>query len=427
VLSRWRGLPLPATLAERLGIGQAADQLVDLGARPGGAARPGRKLLTLVHAMVAGGDLYRRRGAAALRVYPGSTRTSGDGDLHRGTWRRAFTLGHVRQLDRVCGEILGRSGHRVPGPGSDHLTGRKAVLSTTAENFRPSLTEPRRQRVRCAALTGSCPARSPPMEAAIRARPIEPGAQTQPVLRLLHHRAVWLGVSGGRLRHRTALPGYHLWTAVFGLWEVAGSLRPMSWPWRRTPAPVPVPSADKRSRYNAAALDAFLEQARTAAVWYESRADVFERKASTLLGFVGVILVLLPTLRAPIAKAHGQDVRTLLVVLAIAAAVLLALAALAATMVLMPRPYTAPSVPQLSKEWTAYAKQGQAYLTPEHLTGVFVDQLVKRADPQSSPLETLRRDADKRAKWMKWATWLVFVGVLVLAGLTSTLLAKGGA
>jgi hypothetical protein len=37
------------------GIEQGADQLVDLGDRPG-AARPGRKLLTLVHAMVAGGD-----------------------------------------------------------------------------------------------------------------------------------------------------------------------------------------------------------------------------------------------------------------------------------------------------------------------------------------------------------------------------------
>ena len=49
------GLLLAATLAERLGIEQATDQLVDLGDRPG-AARPGRKLLTLVHAMIAGGD-----------------------------------------------------------------------------------------------------------------------------------------------------------------------------------------------------------------------------------------------------------------------------------------------------------------------------------------------------------------------------------
>jgi hypothetical protein len=49
------GLLLPATLAERLGIEQATDQLVDLGDRPG-AAHPGHKLLTLVHSLLAGGD-----------------------------------------------------------------------------------------------------------------------------------------------------------------------------------------------------------------------------------------------------------------------------------------------------------------------------------------------------------------------------------
>jgi hypothetical protein len=49
------GLLLAATLAERLGIQQAADALIDLGNRPG-AAHPGRKLLTLVHSMLAGGD-----------------------------------------------------------------------------------------------------------------------------------------------------------------------------------------------------------------------------------------------------------------------------------------------------------------------------------------------------------------------------------
>jgi hypothetical protein len=49
------GLLLPATLAERLGIEQAADALIDLGEQAG-AHRPGRKLLTLVHAMLAGAD-----------------------------------------------------------------------------------------------------------------------------------------------------------------------------------------------------------------------------------------------------------------------------------------------------------------------------------------------------------------------------------
>jgi hypothetical protein len=48
------GLLLPATLADRLGIEQAADELIDLGERPG-AARPGHKVLTVVHSLLAGG------------------------------------------------------------------------------------------------------------------------------------------------------------------------------------------------------------------------------------------------------------------------------------------------------------------------------------------------------------------------------------
>jgi hypothetical protein len=110
------GLLLPATLAERLGIEQATDQLVDLGDRPG-AARPGRKPLTLVHAMVAGGDciddveLLRSGSTSSVlghQVMASST---------VGTFLRAFTFGHVRQLDKVTGEVLGRAWAAGAGPG----------------------------------------------------------------------------------------------------------------------------------------------------------------------------------------------------------------------------------------------------------------------------------------------------------------------
>jgi len=115
------GLLLPATLAERLGIERATDQLVDLGDRPG-AARPGRKLLTLVHALAAGGDciddveLLRAGSTASVlghRVMAAST---------VGTWLRSFTFGHVRQLDKVTGEILGRAWAAGAGPGDGPLT-----------------------------------------------------------------------------------------------------------------------------------------------------------------------------------------------------------------------------------------------------------------------------------------------------------------
>ena len=49
------GLLLPATLAHRLGIEQVVDELIDLDDRPG-HHRPGSKVLTPAHAMVAGAD-----------------------------------------------------------------------------------------------------------------------------------------------------------------------------------------------------------------------------------------------------------------------------------------------------------------------------------------------------------------------------------
>jgi hypothetical protein len=115
------GLLLPATLAQRLGVEQAADQVIDLGERAG-AHRPGRKLLTLVHAMLAGGDciddadLLRCGQTAAVlghRVMAPST---------LGTFLRAFTFGHVRQLDRLTETVLTRAWAAGAGPGDGPMT-----------------------------------------------------------------------------------------------------------------------------------------------------------------------------------------------------------------------------------------------------------------------------------------------------------------
>jgi hypothetical protein len=187
------------------------------------------------------------------------------------------------------------------------------------------------------------------------------------------------------------------------------------------------PAPERGSRYSAAALDVFLAHARATAAWHEGRIDAFERKASTLLGFVGVILVLLPTLRPSIAGAHGHHMRMFLVSLAILAAVLLVGAAITTAMVLMPREYNVPGLGQLRREWTAYAGYGKAYLAPEQIAAMLVDELVSPPNRERSPLETMRDDAEKRAKWMKWATWLVLSGGVALAGLTISLLVEGGA
>jgi Transposase DDE domain group 1 len=114
------GLLLPATLADRLGIEQLVNDSIDLSGGPGGA-RPGRKVLTLVHAMHLGADSIDdcgvlRSGRTGLvcghRVLAPST---------LGTFLRSFTFGHVRQLDRVLGEALQRAWQAGAGPGEERL------------------------------------------------------------------------------------------------------------------------------------------------------------------------------------------------------------------------------------------------------------------------------------------------------------------
>ena len=49
------GVVLTSTLVDRLGLERLVDETVDLGERPG-AARPGRKVLSLAHAIALGAD-----------------------------------------------------------------------------------------------------------------------------------------------------------------------------------------------------------------------------------------------------------------------------------------------------------------------------------------------------------------------------------
>ena len=111
------GLMVTATLADRLGIEQLVNESVWLGYRVPGAALPGRKLMSLVHGMLAGADSIDdmnvlRAGSTGLilghRVMAPST---------LGTFLRAFTFGHVRQLDRVLDTALARAWGAGAGPG----------------------------------------------------------------------------------------------------------------------------------------------------------------------------------------------------------------------------------------------------------------------------------------------------------------------
>ncbi len=112
---------LPVTLAHHLGLGELADDHVDLGDAPG-RANVGDKVLTLVASALAGGDCIDD--ADALRA--GCTeRVLGclvKAPSTLGTFLRSFQWGHARQLDRVSREALTRAWAAGAGPGDGPLT-----------------------------------------------------------------------------------------------------------------------------------------------------------------------------------------------------------------------------------------------------------------------------------------------------------------
>ena len=115
------GLLLTATLADRLGLEELVNESVWLPYGTAGAGLPGRKVMTLVHGMIAGADsiddmgLLRAGSTQAVlghRVMAPST---------LGTFLRAFSFGHVRQLDRVLDVALKRAWAAGAGPGDGPL------------------------------------------------------------------------------------------------------------------------------------------------------------------------------------------------------------------------------------------------------------------------------------------------------------------
>ncbi len=115
------GLLAAATLVDRLGLEALVDEVVGLGGRVGGA-NPGRKVLTLVASMLAGGSHIDHVG----RLRSGSTTKVLGFEVMApstvGTFLRSFTWGHVRQLDKAATATLGRAWEAGAGPGDDALT-----------------------------------------------------------------------------------------------------------------------------------------------------------------------------------------------------------------------------------------------------------------------------------------------------------------
>jgi hypothetical protein len=115
------GVALVATLARRLGLEALAGQVVRLRQDRPGAANAGRKVMALIYAMVLGADSIDDTGI--LRAGRTDRLLGGwvPAPSTLGTFLRAFTFGHVRQLDKLLGQALERAWKAGAGPGSDRL------------------------------------------------------------------------------------------------------------------------------------------------------------------------------------------------------------------------------------------------------------------------------------------------------------------
>jgi Transposase DDE domain group 1 len=109
------GLILPATLVQHLDLEALIDTKVGLQDSSAGF-RPGRKALTLVHSMIAGGDsiddanVLRAGSSSAVVGHVVMAPST------LGTFLRGHSFGNVRQLDSVNTEALRRAWHVGAGP-----------------------------------------------------------------------------------------------------------------------------------------------------------------------------------------------------------------------------------------------------------------------------------------------------------------------
>jgi hypothetical protein len=115
------GIALVATLAARLGLEALTGGLVRLRRDRPGAANTGRKVMALLFAMVLGADSIDD--TDVLRAGRTSRLLGGwvPAPSTLGTFLRAFTFGHVRQLDRLLGEAIERAWQAGAGPGGGRL------------------------------------------------------------------------------------------------------------------------------------------------------------------------------------------------------------------------------------------------------------------------------------------------------------------
>lgn len=170
-------------------------------------------------------------------------------------------------------------------------------------------------------------------------------------------------------------------------------------------------------RYNQAEVQAFIDQGKWLLGHHDKRSETLGQRATTLLGFVSATTALLPA-----AFTFGRDainftvlvrVNVVLVLLALVAAAGCCLWAIAV------RKAKVPSNAKLREQWTRYATGGERGL----VHGQIANSLIG-GTPADDPVAASAAEAASRAKALRGALGCVGGAVLLMAALTTQILAQ---
>lgn len=164
------------------------------------------------------------------------------------------------------------------------------------------------------------------------------------------------------------------------------------------------------SRLDVGEVGAFTEQARWLLDFHNKRSDSVAQKAIALLGFIGVILALVP---AGLTLGKGFRATPAIKTELCVCVVFLLVAGFSCLRVLSLRKVSAPTVDELGVQWLNYARGGGRGLVHAQIAHTYLG-----GDQTKGPLRTAHDEADRRACWFKWGLRALLVALTALAALT---------
>jgi hypothetical protein len=174
------------------------------------------------------------------------------------------------------------------------------------------------------------------------------------------------------------------------------------------PAP-PVPRADPVE------VQAFIDQARWLHGYHESRSSTLGTRGGVLLGFVGVMVALMPT---GFTFAKGRIKFTGWIEFnVVVALVLLVVAGACCLGTIATRKATVQNADQLSRQWHRYATGGPRGLVLAQIAHSYLG-----GSTDLDPIAAAADEADSRATWFKWSLRAAGAAVIALVALTSQIL-----